>query len=149
MDGNMTVPPTIKEHRRILLFDGVCNLCSAWVRFIYRHDHQGLISFAPVQSSTGDQILEWAGFPSRMPEMMVYVEDQQVFVRSDAFLMIIARFGFPWNLLRAGWVVPRPVRDWIYDRVAALRYQIFGKMEQCMIPPSDLKQRFVDQGGEG
>ena len=132
----------IQEYPRILFFDGVCVLCSGWVEFVYRRDPEGRIAFAPLQSRAGEQVLSWMGLPGDSLKMMIYVEQGEVYGKSGAFLKIAAQLRFPWNLLQVGWLVPRPIRDWVYDRVAAVRYRVFGKSDHCLILPEDLKERF-------
>jgi len=140
----MGVPEVVQDHPRILLFDGVCNLCSGWMRFVYRRDPRGLIEFAPVQSEAGAEILRWNGVPADNLEMMIFVEEGETYLKSDAFLKVVAHLGFPGKLLALGWAVPRVIRDWLYDQLAGVRYGIFGRQDQCLIPTGDLRSRFVD-----
>jgi predicted DCC family thiol-disulfide oxidoreductase YuxK len=88
--------------------------------------------------------------PEDYLEMMIYVEEQRVYTRSGAFLKIVGQLRFPWNLLRVGWLVPKMIRDWMYDRAAGIRYRVFGKRDHCLIPPRDLEERLIDlEGGLG
>jgi predicted DCC family thiol-disulfide oxidoreductase YuxK len=146
----LTAPAVVQQHPRILFFDGVCVLCSGWVEFVYRRDQEGRIAFAPLQSGAGRQVLRWMDLPEDYLEMMIYVEEKRVYTRSGAFLKIAGQLRFPWNLLRAGWLVPEIIRDWVYDRAAEIRYRVFGKLDHCLIPPEDLQERFIDVGdGDG
>lgn len=140
----MTAPAIVQQHPRILFFDGVCALCSGWVDFVYRRDPEGRIVFAPLQSRPGRQVLRWMELPEDYLDMMVYLEDHEVYTRSGAFLKIVGQLRFPWNLLRVGWLVPEVIRDWVYDRAAEIRYRVFGKLDHCLIPPQDLQERFID-----
>jgi predicted DCC family thiol-disulfide oxidoreductase YuxK len=92
---------------------------------------------------TGREILVWLGLPEEGVEMMVYVEGVHWYTKSSAFLRIVKKLRFPWPLLSVGIVIPRVIRDWIYDQIAAVRYQIFGKKEQCMLPDQELRSRFL------
>jgi predicted DCC family thiol-disulfide oxidoreductase YuxK len=140
----------VQQHPRILFFDGLCVLCSGWVDFVYRRDPEGRIAFAPLQSRPGRQVLRWMDLPEDYLEMMIYVEEQRVYTRSGAFLKIVGQLRFPWNLLRVGWLVPKMIRDWMYDRAAGIRYRVFGKRDHCLIPPRDLEERLIDlEGGLG
>lgn len=136
----------IKNHPRIVLFDGVCNLCSGWVQFVHVRDPELRFRFASVQSPEGQAILQYFGLPTDDHDTMVYIENGLAFYRSTAFLQVIRQFPFPWFLLGAGRVMPVPVRDWAYDRVAQNRYRLMGKKDQCLVPDADLMRRFLAAG---
>lgn len=139
----MERPQVLQDHPRIIIFDGVCSLCSGWVYFVSRRDPQKTFKFTPIQMDTGREILVWLGLPEEGVEMMVYVEGVHWYTKSSAFLRIVKKLRFPWPLLSVGIVIPRVIRDWIYDQIAAVRYQIFGKKEQCMLPDQELRSRFL------
>ena len=139
----MTIPELVHRHPNIILFDGVCDLCSAWVRLVYRWDSRGEFRFVSVQSNTGKALLTWCGLPTNRYDTMVYIKQGKAVFRSTAFLHVVKSLAFPWPLLAAGWVVPRPVRDWAYDRIALNRYGLFGRRERCFIPGEDLARRFL------
>jgi predicted DCC family thiol-disulfide oxidoreductase YuxK len=75
---------------------------------------------------------------------VVLIENGQLYTRSTAVLRVLRRLEAPWSLLWAFIVVPRPVRDWLYDRVAASRYDWFGQRDECRVPTPDLRARFLD-----
>ncbi|MFO8037037.1 MAG: DCC1-like thiol-disulfide oxidoreductase family protein [Anaerolineales bacterium] len=139
----MERPQVLQEEVQIILFDGVCNLCSGWVYFVSRRDPDGLFKFTPIQSDPGREILAWLGLPEEGVEMMIYVEGERWYTKSSAFLRIVRRLRFPWPLLFVGIVIPRVIRDWVYDQIAAVRYRVFGKRAQCMVPDEDLQSRFL------
>lgn len=128
---------------RIVLFDGVCNFCNAWVRFIVARDPQARLRLAAVQSPAGQEILDRCGLPLDRFDTMVFVEDGKAYLKSTAFLRAVRYLKRPWPWLAAGFLVPRPVRDWLYDRIARNRYRIFGRSESCMIPTPDMRSRFL------
>lgn len=102
-----------------------------------------LFKLATVQSEQGQQILHHFGLPTDYFDTMVYVENGTLYVKSSAFLKAISRFPVPYKLLAVFWIIPRPIRDWLYDRVALNRYKIFGRDDQCMLPTADHLGRFL------
>ena len=130
------------EHPRILLFDGVCNLCNGLVQFTIKRDPNGSFKFASLQSDAGQSILRHFGLNQNDLDTFVYVRNGHAYIKSDAGFYTCLDLGWPWKLAFAFILVPRPIRDWIYDRVASSRYAIFGKKDQCMIPTADITNRF-------
>jgi len=124
----------------IVLFDGVCNLCNGAVQFILARDPGARFQFAALQSETARRLLG----SNASIESMALVEAGQVFRKSAAALRIARKLSFPWPLLYAFVVVPRPLRDLIYDWVARHRYGWFGKRETCWLPTPELRGRFID-----
>ena len=130
----------------IVLYDGMCGLCSRAVRFIARHDGRGQFRFAALQSGVGQALLSGAtDLPARLPDSVILVEaDGAVRVESEAALRIAANLDGPVRHLARLRVVPRPVRDAVYRLVARTRYRIFGRHDVCEIPPPWLRERFLD-----
>jgi len=128
----------------VVLFDGVCNLCNAFVQFILPRDPEGVFRFASLQSSVGQAVSEQYGLPTEAFDSVVLVEDGDCYTRSDAALRILRRLGGVYRLLSYARVVPRPIRDAVYDLVATHRYRIFGRREACLRPPDDAESRFLD-----
>jgi len=117
----------------IILFDGVCNLCSAGVQFIIRHDPAGIFHFATLQSRDVKPL-----------ETIVLIDGGREYERSMATLHILRRLPrFRW-LAYLGAVIPQPIRDEIYDLVAKRRYFWFGKSDRCMLPTPEIAARFID-----
>jgi predicted DCC family thiol-disulfide oxidoreductase YuxK len=129
----------------IVLFDGVCNLCSGAVQFIVERDPRARFKFASIQSDSGKELMREHGIaiPSGDPTSIVLVEDGRAFQKSSAAVRIARGLRFPWSLLAASWIVPRFVRDWVYGIVARNRYRWFGKKEVCMVPTPELRARFL------
>jgi predicted DCC family thiol-disulfide oxidoreductase YuxK len=129
----------------VVLFDGVCNLCNGIVRFVIERDPHARFQFAALSSDAGARALAAASAPQVLPDSLVVIEDDgRVFMRSDAVLRVGRRLRFPWPLAAyAAAVVPRVIRDWIYDQVARRRYQWFGRREACMAPAPRLRDRFL------
>lgn len=137
-------PPGVSYDDRVVLFDGVSKLCSFWARFLIRHDRQQRYKLATVQSEEGKAILGWAGLPISYCDTMVYVHGGRCHVRSTAILKILAGLPFPWKFAVIAWLIPKPLRDWAYDRIARNRYSIFGKYDTCMLPEPDHMKRFLN-----
>ncbi len=127
----------------MLLFDGVCNLCNASVQWILKRDRKGIFKFAALQSDTGQMLLRQFGLSEKDFDTVVLVADGRIFTRSDAALEIVQRIGGMWSLLAVFKIIPRSIRDTIYDWVARNRYRWFGKKEECMLPRPEWRERFV------
>jgi predicted DCC family thiol-disulfide oxidoreductase YuxK len=131
----------------IILFDGVCHLCECSVQFVIRHDPCARFMFAPLQSDYANGLIEELGLG--MEELLdgdlnsfVLIANGKPGLRSDAWLSICGQLdGWP-SLLRVFRVVPRFIRDAVYDFIGRRRYQWFGKKSECMIPAPDIQQRF-------
>ncbi len=136
--------PLITQIGPLVLFDGVCNLCNASVRFLGPRDRQGSLRFASVQSATGKSVLRAHGLAEDYLDSFVFLECGRARLKSDAFFRLLPYMGLPWTLLLAFRAVPRPAADWVYDRIARNRYRLFGKRESCMIPNPALAARFVE-----
>jgi predicted DCC family thiol-disulfide oxidoreductase YuxK len=130
----------------VIVFDGVCNLCSASVRFIIARDPAARFRFAALQSEAAKRLLASVPHPDPLPDAIVLVDGSRAFTRSTAALRIARRLTFPWLLLYAFIFVPRVIRDAVYDLIAARRYRWFGKRDECMVPTPDLRARFLDIG---
>ena len=127
----------------IILFDGVCNLCNAFIRWIVRRDRRAHFKFAALQSPVSQQIL-----PTQVsPEMdtVLLVESGKIYMKSEAVLRIIQQLGGVGRLSPILRVIPRRMRDRIYDFIARNRYAWFGRRDQCMIPTEEVRSRFLDR----
>lgn len=127
-----------------ILFDGVCNLCNGFVQFVIARDPDARFRFASLSSETAGRLLKESGVTEPIPDTVVLVEGGQVYFRSDAPLRIARRLPFPWPLLGIFLVIPRFIRDRVYDFIAARRYRWFGRQDVCLIRTPDLQRRFLD-----
>jgi predicted DCC family thiol-disulfide oxidoreductase YuxK len=128
----------------LVIFDGVCKFCEGSVRFILRHESAPLLRFAPVQSATGRRQLRHAGLDPDDAESFVLLMDGTVYVKSDAAIRLARQFRGAWRLLAIVRLVPRPLRDRVYDVIARNRYRWFGRYDACVSPPPDMRARFID-----
>ena len=127
----------------VILFDGVCNLCAGFVRFVIIRDPAAVYRFVPAQSDLGTAILRDLGMSTDDYESNILVEDGRAFFKSEAYFRITARLRGPWKLMRLARICPRPLRDWAYDRIAANRYAWFGRRDSCLVPTPDVAARFL------
>ncbi len=132
----------------VVLFDGVCNLCTGYVGFLIRRDPEGVFRFAPLQSSVGRRLLEDCGLDPDVMDSVVLVEGGEPSVKSDAVLRAAAHLGGAYRLLAPARFVPRRLRNAAYDVVASRRYDWFGRRDRCMMPTPDVESRFL-AGGPG
>ena len=130
----------------LVIFDGVCNLCEASVNFIIRHDKRGVFRFVPSQSELGQALQERYDINTTSLDTVVLIRDGEVYTESEAAVRIAAAFDDWWRLLGLVRWVPRPVRDWVYRRIANNRYAWFGRKDVCLIPTPELRGRFLETG---
>ncbi|MBS1488785.1 MAG: DUF393 domain-containing protein [Bacteroidetes bacterium] len=129
--------------RKIVLFDGACIFCLASVHFLLRHNEKGNLRFAtqqPKYSESQDALFS----NIHRGDTIVYVSGEDVFVRSDAVLEICRELNGFYPALYVLKIIPRPVRNWVYDFIARHRYAWFGKKEKCLLPTAELALRFID-----
>ncbi len=127
----------------IVLFDGVCNLCNGAVQFIIRHDKNEKFLFASLQSEIGKRILSSNNLSRDDLKTFLLIEDERVYTKSTAALRVIKQLNGFISILYTFNVIPKFIRDSIYDLVAKNRYNWFGKKDECMIPTPQLKARFL------
>ncbi len=131
----------------LVLYDGVCGLCNKLVRFLLSADRRNVLCFAPLQGPTAARLAERHGFGLDV-KTMVYVrhfglKDERAYLRSDAVLRVLGDVGGVWWLLSGLRVVPRVLRDPVYEFVARNRYRWFGKYDSCPLPSPDQRARFL------
>ena len=134
----------INPQEQIVIFDGVCNLCSHSAQFILRHDRLRAFKLATAQSATGRALLIDRSLDPDELETFVLLKQGRIYVRSDAALEIAKELDWPWRALAVLRVIPRMFRDPLYNVVARNRYRWFGKMDQCMVPTEKIRSRFVE-----
>lgn len=128
----------------VLLFDGVCNLCSGAVRFIIPRDPRGRFHFASLQSAAGERLVSELRIDRQALDSVILIEDGRWYAESDAILRITGLLGGAWRLFGAFRLIPRPLRDRLYRLVARNRYRWFGRKEVCWLPTPELRARFLD-----
>lgn len=133
----------------VLLYDGVCGFCNQTVQMILHLDRRGTLRFAALQSDYGQRVV--ARHPSlKDVDSVVFVEpsthgdEERVHVRSDAALKVVSYLGGPWKLFLVARLLPRRLRDFLYDSFARNRYKLFGKYDSCLLPAPEVRSRFLD-----
>ena len=129
--------------RRVILFDGVCNLCNGFVQFIIQRDRHDRFKFGALQSQASVDLLRGREVPSSDVSTVIYLRGDRIMLRSTAALNILKDLGGTWGLLYAFMLVPKVLRDLAYGWVAKNRYRWFGKRDVCMIPSPELRGKFI------
>lgn len=127
----------------LVLFDGVCKLCTSSVAFILRHEANQVLRFAPLQSPAGMRLMQEFGIEPTQMKTFVVIADGRAYVRSDAAIRVSRFLRGAWKVLGIVKIVPRPIRDYAYDVVARNRYRWFGRHDTCMAPAPELLERFI------
>ncbi|HEV2761830.1 MAG TPA: DCC1-like thiol-disulfide oxidoreductase family protein [Pyrinomonadaceae bacterium] len=132
----------------VLLYDGVCGFCNKSVQMILAHDRRNELRFAALQSDFGRAVVE------RHPELkdvdsVVFLERapggaERVHIRSEAALRVASYLGGPWRVFLLARLLPASLRDFLYNLFARYRYKIFGKYDSCLLPPPEVRSRFLD-----
>jgi predicted DCC family thiol-disulfide oxidoreductase YuxK len=128
----------------IIVFDGVCVLCSRWVDFVLRHDRPARYRFAAMQTASGRDLLIQHGIDPDDPLSFLLLEGKQGYTDTDAIVRILRGFGPGWKFVAVlVAVVPRFIRDSLYRWIARHRYRIFGRRTACRVPTADIADRFL------
>ncbi len=135
--------PVDAGQSRVVLFDGDCTLCNSSVQFVIRHDKEGRFRFAALGSPVAVALLEGHALPDKELDSVVYLRQGKAYSRSSAALYIAKDLGGVWSMLSIFLLVPRPLRDLVYDVIAKYRYRWFGKHDSCMLPTAELEGRFL------
>jgi predicted DCC family thiol-disulfide oxidoreductase YuxK len=137
------------EAKAIVLYDGVCGLCNRAVQFLLKRDRLDRLQFASLQSDLAAKVLNRHGIDPKGLDTVYAVlnygePNETLLAKGDAFLFFADVTGGLWSVARAGKIIPRPMRDWLYDFVARHRYQVFGKSESCMLPDPEQRHKFLE-----
>ncbi len=135
----------VLQNGPVILFDGECHLCNGAVNFIIRRDPRKRFRFAPYQSAPGRALADQAGLAEAASETLILLEGGRAYTRSTGALRMARRLRRLWPLLYVFIVVPRPIRDRVYDWIARNRYRWFGKSDACMVPGPEVKDRFLGE----
>ena len=141
--------PRRTEAAHLVLYDGVCGLCSTLLQFLLTHDRRGVFAFASLQSRTGRAVVErLGGDPADLTSFYVLANYRtgrsRIFARSQAALFVAGHLGWPWKAAVIARVLPGAVLDRAYDVIARNRYRVFGRFEQCRAPRPEFRDRFVE-----
>lgn len=129
----------------IILFDGVCNFCNASVNFIMDRDLALYFKFGALQSEEGEEILRAHGLQVGRLDSVILVEDGRVYTRSTAALRVARKLTGLWPMFYAFIILPKWLRDPVYNFIASIRYKIFGRSEVCRVPMPEERERFIEK----
>jgi len=128
---------------QIILFDGVCNFCNFLVDFIIKHDKKNLFKFAALQSSTGRDLLKSSNLNLMSQDTFILIDGDKVYIKSTAALIICKQLSGFTKILFTFIIIPKFIRDFIYDLIAKNRYKFFGKRKSCRIPTEAEMNKFL------
>jgi predicted DCC family thiol-disulfide oxidoreductase YuxK len=134
----------MENKHKIVLFDGVCNLCNGAVIFMIKRDREDRIRFAALQSDVGKRLVTKYRIDTKNVDSIIFIDGDKAYDKSSAALHIAFYLKSLYPLLYGLLIVPRTIRDGVYDYIARNRYSWYGKKESCMIPTPELKAKFLD-----
>lgn len=135
----------IPERKKVILFDGVCNLCNNFVLKVIKHDTKNTFIFTALQSKSGQEIIQHLKIDTtKIDSIILYEPNISYDIKSTAALHIMSEFGGFWKLSKIFFILPEAIRNKVYDFIAKNRYSWFGKKESCMIPTPELKAKFLN-----
>lgn len=134
----------LPQNKKIILFDGVCNLCDNAIQYVIKHDKKDVYRFVPLQSDLGKSILKYLNVDTaKTDSIILYEPGKAYFYKSDAALEILKELGglLRWSIIFK--IIPSVLRNPIYDYVAKNRYKWYGKKDACLLPTPELKDKFL------
>jgi len=131
------------DKKPIILFDGICNLCNSAIQTVIKHDPDGKFQFASLQSNEGQKLLQQYQLPVNNFTSFVLIQNGDVYTKSTGALKVAKQINGWWKLLYVFIILPKFIRDPVYNWIANNRYKWFGKKDECMIPTPELKARFL------
>jgi predicted DCC family thiol-disulfide oxidoreductase YuxK len=136
--------PTFPDDKGLIVFDGVCVLCSGFARFILKRDRNFAFRLTTAQSPLGQALYRHYGLDASEFESNLVLVDGRAYAKLDTVAVVAERLGGPWRVLALLRLLPHTLGDWVYDRVARNRYALFGRTERCMLPPPEWRERFIE-----
>ena len=134
---------SLMDSRYIVIFDGVCNFCNGAVNFIIKRDPDRVFAYTPMQSELAKELMEKHQIHNVGIDTFLLIKNEQCFVFSSAALEITKDLTGLWYMFNVFKLVPAPIRDFFYKLFARNRYALFGRQQQCMVPTSEVRSRFV------
>ncbi len=128
----------------VVLYDGICGLCTRCVLFLLRRDRKKVLRFASLQSEIGQDLMDQRGLGNLDLSTMALIEGERAYIRSKAALRVLKLLGAPWSFLYPLILVPLPIRDRAYALLAGHRYEWFGRLDTCEVPDAGAEDRFLD-----
>jgi predicted DCC family thiol-disulfide oxidoreductase YuxK len=141
-NGTILPPPAVEGP--LILFDGVCVMCSGFVAFVIKRDPQARFRFVAAQTPLGQSLLSRLGLSTSDFESSILIEDGRAWFKSGAFFAILRHLPWPWPWLTILRFLPLALTDCVYNAIADNRYRLFGKRDSCLMPTPDIRRRFVE-----
>ena len=132
------------DDHSVILFDGICNLCNHAVQFVINHDQKKVFLFATLDSEIGLDIFKKYHLTAADTNTFILLENNRVYTRSTAALHVAGKLNGIIRVVYIFYIIPKSIRDSIYNFIAKNRYRWFGKKEHCMVPTAELKARFLN-----
>lgn len=134
----------LPKDKKIILFDGVCNLCDSTVQFIIKRDKKDIFRFVALQSDLGEEIVNHIGTDrTKTDSIILYEPGLAYYYKAEAAIKIAVQLGGIYPLMNAFSILPKSVSNFVYDYIARNRYKWYGKKEECMIPTPEMKAKFL------
>lgn len=134
----------INSEQGILFFDGICNLCNTAVQFVIKRDKKDKFKFASLQSETGKEFCKKYKLSFNKLTSVIYFKQGKVYLKSTAALHVLYDLGGIWQIFFIFMIIPKFIRDFVYDLIAKNRYNLFGKRKECMLPTAQNKAKFLE-----
>jgi len=131
----------MKSNRKIVFFDGVCNLCNGFINFIFKYNNNETLQVASLQGETANKYLSTQ--EKEVLSTVIYYRDGKKYTQSSAVLLVFKDMGLPFNLMTIFIIIPKFIRDFIYQMIARNRYRLFGAKETCRLPTESERNRFL------
>ncbi len=141
---DLIMPDVNQLQHPVILFDGVCNLCSSIVQFVLKRDRKDTFRFASLQSDFGNSILQRFNLPADSYNSFILYQAGKIYTKSSGALLVAKQLSGAWPMLYIFIVVPSFIRNSVYNVIARNRYKWFGKKEACWLPSPALKNKFLD-----
>jgi predicted DCC family thiol-disulfide oxidoreductase YuxK len=141
--------PSHAEALHLVLYDGVCGLCSSLLQFLLTHDRRGVFAFASLQSAIGRGVVEGlGGDPTELTSFYVLANyrtrQSRIFARSQAALFVAGQLAWPWKAAVIARILPTALLDRADNAIARNRYRVFGRFDQCLAPRPEFRGRFIE-----
>lgn len=134
----------LPENKKIIIFDGVCNLCDKSVQFIIKHDKNDVFRFVALQSDLGQQIINYIGINiSKIDSIILYEPGISYYYKAEAALKIAKYLGGIYSFFGLFSIIPNSISNLVYDYIAKNRYKWYGKKDNCMVPSPEMKAKFL------
>ncbi|APW42233.1 thiol-disulfide oxidoreductase DCC family protein [Rhodoferax saidenbachensis] len=135
--------PHFPDDKPIIVFDGMCVLCSGWVNFVLSHDTRAKFRLLSAQSELGQALYRHYGLSQTDFETNILIEDGKPWYRLDGSIRMAQGLGFPWSFGGVARFLPQSLKDWLYNLIASNRYKWFGRRDTCYLPDARFQERFL------